>query len=1105
MIKKCGIVSSYTAAAEMKKLSSPKFSTSLSEGSLGKAPQLPPTTPSSGTNGRNTPYSTLLPPQLHDDQNPKGNKSTTLSSIDKQLTLPPAPPNSAMHAIYKMIAKLPFEVRERVTSIVNMALFTADNSQKQYDGLKLEHITLKNQHKKKILECDHLTQRCEIFREQIVKLEEKLGALQDDAESRQTYAIRNSKAISRLSSTNKTLIDAFALLTDGHPPATNQNAPRSRSTSHRNTQRRKNNILTEMVGSRASSPDEFPSSTPPSPAVTNKIVSPQQMPKGGGGGGHANSNQEVSVTKNEKLRERLLRVAKDHNRVVKNLENLESKIQGLRSSLRYAERRNRQLQLELDEIRENQSLENSSIHKNSAEDNNDRRGNSGTSKHIKDRMDTRLSVLVNRNAFDPMDGIKYMDSMIAHLASTPSNLVEEDVVKHLCSRNACNLFEAEKIAIYILQPGGKYMNRYLTNSIRIERIKLGEQESIAENILHHGLIRRYNNLKQSKNLYYNPDVDSAGDVNIKRILSVPLREMGQGRIIGVCHLLNKRDNNKFSEVDELYVTAYGEMCGGLVSGSILFRRVWNESTIISGLIQASYHLLNAVPVKETLCSSTPLNLIDVLFTMEHIVRDALKCSKVKSFLITPQEINTSLVYSLQEEAITMMTLKSSQLSLKNSSKHSGVAGHVITTMKPYLVVNSSFDPWVNPEVDMNSPEQPFYCVPIINFENQVIGCIQLSPSPISPNISSIQEKIEPLALSFERAADWLAYSIASTLWNILQYVGKPSCRPEIHLNPITLTEKLATMPLSIHPTVPEGIRKRRTNLIKSVSMAEESSHLPGGGLYEKHIDTNSSNKDDDFKDFLLQFPDYEQHQKDISPTSGSRSRTTAASTTTTPFPSSNTPITNGIESLDTQRSSTSNPLISPKLSQTPSTDHGHELEILKLKYEKDLSSIQSELYFTKENYKTEINKLKQEIHELKEEEKIQTKTEIEEIKAKYFENLNEYQSQFEEDLKKLRAEHEKEKQLLHQNIQQLEETVHVLQNKLTIVDKPVHSKNLDIVGTLEVTEIYINGINPIENGKIDILVLPPPPLSPFLPPSPPLFLSFSIAFFFFLLICLRII
>jgi hypothetical protein len=1190
----------------MKKSYPTKFSSSLSESNLsqGHPPKLPSTTPSTGTNGRNNPYSTLLEPQL--DKNMKSrqlNQTTPLpptqhtpGHVSGPSNSSPSPhPSTTMNAIYKMISKLPFEVREHVTSIVNMALFTSENSQKQYDGLKLEHLTLRNQHKKKMLECDSLNQRCEIFREQILKLEEKLGALQDDAESRQTYAIRNSKAISRLSSTNKTLIDAFALLTDGHPNSNLQNPPRKKATMvHRNSQRRKNNLLLSgeltTPNSRATSPDDTlnrTSSQPNSPAyslMNSKNINltthntssptnnhhPHHHPAH-----HSNSNQEVSVTKNEKLRERLLRVAKDHNRVVKNVENLESKIQGLRSSLRYAERRNRQLQLELDEIRENQSTENSSLQKHLIDGGGDsnnitdhRRGNSGTNNSkgghgMKDRMDTRLSVLVNRNAFDPMDGIKYMDSMIAHLSATPCNLIEEDIIKHLCSRNACNLFDTEKIIIYILQPGGKYMNRYMTNTSAnrsIDRIKLGEKESIAENILHHGLIRRYNNLKQTKNLFYNPEIDSGGDLTIKRILSVPIRELGHGRVIGVCQLLNKRENNKFSEVDELYLTAYGEMCGGLVAGSILFRRVWNESSIISGIIQSSYQLLQAVPHKETLCSThTSFHLIDLLYHLEHVIRDALKCSKVKAFLISSEAIMTRRgrgrgggggggggeneggeeegrerrgskqpssrvssrlpggqnlitsqshtpiqVMSLEQEAITMMTLKSSQLSLKTSLSHSGVAGHVITTQQPYLVEQASFDPWLNPEVDLETtPGQAFYCVPLINFENEIIGCIQLAPSPTSPNISHIQEKIEPLSLSFEKAADWLGYSLSAQIWNILQYIGKPSARPDLILSPITLTEKLATMPLSVQVTEPEAIRKRRQTIVKSVTMAEESSHLPGGGLYEQHHSIHkSSTKDEDLKDFLLQFPDYEQYQQQQQGkaerererdglTSGGNGNGNISKTNRS---NPNTSTSNGVDILDTSfnqlMTSQGGNRISPSAvtsvatfapapapaAPVSATSAGvtsiaplsppteKEIENLKMKYEKEMSSLKSELFFSKEKSKTEILKLQKQIYDFEIFEIERKKVEKEEKEEE--ENLLiEYQKQYENDIKQLRQDHEREKEMMEKKMKILEDMIQSLQMKVIYVDQPIDRKHLDIVGTLNVSQIQIIGLDSIMNGK----------------------------------------
>jgi hypothetical protein len=417
-----------------------------------------------------------------------------------------------------------------------------------------------------------------------------------------------------------------------------------------------------------------------------------------------------------------------------------------------------------------------------------------------------------------------------------------------------------------------------------------------------------------------------------------------------------------------------------------------------------------------------------------------------------------------------MTLKSSQLSIKTSLPHSGVAGHVITTRQPYLVQQSSFDPWLNPEVDMTCPDQAFYCVPLINFENQVIGCLQLAPSSVSPNISAIQEKIEPLALSFEKAADWLGYSLASNIWNILQYIGKPSARPEITLTPITLTEKLATMPLTLQLTEPEAIRKRRQTIVKSVTMAEESSHLPGGGLYEQHNSIDKlSTKDEDMKDFLLQFPDYEQHQQQI--------KTEREGLMSAGGSKTNRSHQNGIDSLPLDTSSQLTPpsgnRISPSAAAAssnpvvPNPSNDKEIENLRVKYEKEVSSIKSELFFYKEKSKTEILKLNQQINELKEREteSLENKSQLESIEKKYEENVREFQFQYESDLKQLRQEHEKEKQVMEKNMKSLEEMIQSLQMKVTYVDQPIDTKHLEVVGTLNVSKIQIAGLASIMNGK----------------------------------------
>lgn len=814
-----------SAESRMRKFNpGPKFSMSLSE--IQGKPSMPTSTPSPGPQGRLNPYSTLLEPNIQGSVTTKVEKNESFSTSNA----------AASKAIQKIIAKLPYDVRERVTSLVNMSLFSAENYQKQYEALRLELIALKGQHKRKITEYQQLNQRCDIYREQVANLEEKLGALEDDAESRQSYALRNQKAISRLSSTNKTLIDTYSLLGEGGKSGKN------RAGSVKDQRRR--TITPNDATSAASSPNQGRRRGTASPMVSRPETPAAIDDKGSVASGLNNGiDQEISVTKNEKLREHMLRFAKEHNRVVKNVENLEFTLQTLRASLRYAERRNRQLQLELDEIKDNQSLdsgtgpemvpppmaekgqkktsEKKSAEKKSTSENQSSSGRDTASQAKKagERMDTRLSELVLRNAFDPMEGIKQMDGIVAHLSQTPCNLVESEVCMHLCSRKACRLLDTECIAMFVLQPGGEFMFRYMTGKQTVEKIRVGEIGSIAELVIRNGSIKRYNTLKQSKNQYFNVDIDGGGESNVKRVLCTPIRESGHGRVIGAIELLNRIDSEKFSEVDELFTAVYGEMAGGLVSPCLLFNRVRSEAVIVNSIIQAQVQLNAALPEKETICAMNPLDVGEVLYHAEVSFRDALQCAKVKVYI--PGRVmgeSESYFVSLEADAVSMKGMKRSQLSTHTTPIESGIVGLVARTKSPYLVRDPASDPYFNPQVDIDSPVESFYCIPIFDFNDQVIACVSAVPSPLSPLLDSEQAKADPCVLSFENACQWLGYSVSMSLANIIAAIGKPSSRPSIVLESITLTEKLSKVPLNLKPAR-DFVSKKRAASVKTVTLA----------------------------------------------------------------------------------------------------------------------------------------------------------------------------------------------------------------------------------------------------------------------------------------------
>jgi hypothetical protein len=740
-----------------------------------------------------------------------------------------------------IIKNLPFDDREKVTSLVNMAVYSSDCHQKENHAISIELKALKASYRVKMGELADIQDELGVYRNQVEALEEKLNSLEDDAESRQNYSLRNSKAISRLSSTNKTLIDAFALIHEGDSM--------KKGSAHKS-----NDELTTIHegGSRVSNN----TGVKLSPIARRKKRSRKKDIKRNTG--DAEQADGTPVTSNEKLRERLLRVAKEHSRVEKNCTGLETKIMGLRSSLRVAERRNRQLQLELDELKEHINSDNAG-HRNiltimSTEDSfsdNIQKEVVKSSGKSQVPMTNRLNALVARNAFDATEGIKQIDALILHLAQTPSTMLEADIAFHLCTRYASRIFDCEAIVLFVLQPGGKIMHRYATGEVTMTVIEVGEESSIAENTLRTGAMRRYNNNIRSSSLF-NPTVDGVNTVNTKRVLTFPLRNKDKTLAVGAMHLLNKRNNNKFTEVDELYGSAFSDVVGSFFSCSILFKRLWLESETLCGIMRASRRLLETLPPDTSIVASRELQPEEVLYSIEHIIRNALKCSQVKAFLLSTHcGYSDEFFIVLEKSSIAMMTLKPEHLSCQHIPFHSGIAGHVAFTKTSYLVSDPSSDALFNTQIDITNKCQTFYCVPILNIAREVIAVIQVVPSALSPNLKSSKEMGDS-TVAFENAIDWLLYLVSANFSFMVQSIGHPLPRPDIqYLEPITLTEKFTTKTISLEvapldekstdvsskPNSPVESGRQRSRTVEDLNEEEEDD--------DEHLFDNSDEFDDE--------------------------------------------------------------------------------------------------------------------------------------------------------------------------------------------------------------------------------------------------------------------
>jgi len=317
-------------------------------------PNLPASTPAPGPMGRRNVYATKL-----SHLNVLNNSSTYPNSVPqvKSALLHSGELIQPDKSIVKIISKLPFEIRETVTSVVNMAMNSAHDVHKNLEISHHEIAILRNDLTKKISEAISMKKTNSLYEERIKSLEENIEILKDNINARQKFSVKTKSAMVRLSSTNKMLIDALDALQNTHntynlvtsqtlgqhiaqgQTAVLTSSPTNPQLNNNNNNNNSNNI---NINSGNTKPTQL------SPIDKHPI-------KGDGTLqdllAYELKDQKISLAQNDKLRESLLRVAREHYRSMKNADVLETKVVELRETLRSQEKQNRKLKSELDEVR----------------------------------------------------------------------------------------------------------------------------------------------------------------------------------------------------------------------------------------------------------------------------------------------------------------------------------------------------------------------------------------------------------------------------------------------------------------------------------------------------------------------------------------------------------------------------------------------------------------------------------------------------------------------------------------------------------------------------------------------------------------------------------
>lgn len=203
-----------------------------------------------------------------------------------------------------------------------MAMTSAENVQKDLDICYHEIAVLRSDLTKKTNEAKILRKNCALYEERVRSLEENVEVLRDNIDSRQKFSIKNKSAMTRLSSTNRMLIDALDALQSNKNPGTA--------------------LLNKASGNMDVEDRDRPGLLVP---ISKRATKDTQHHE------YEEAEKKISMFQNDKLRESLLRVAREHYRSMKNSELLDAKVVELRAALRAQEQANRKLKSELDEVK----------------------------------------------------------------------------------------------------------------------------------------------------------------------------------------------------------------------------------------------------------------------------------------------------------------------------------------------------------------------------------------------------------------------------------------------------------------------------------------------------------------------------------------------------------------------------------------------------------------------------------------------------------------------------------------------------------------------------------------------------------------------------------
>lgn len=386
--------------------------------------------------------------------------------------------------------------------------------------------------------------------------------------------------------------------------------------------------------------------------------------------------------------------------------------------------------------------------------------------------------LIDRNLFDPIDGIQQLRRILAHMATAPTTLNLPEMIGHIISKDTVRIFDSDMICMYLVKPGtDNILHKFTTRSSVPITIDMDSTKSLAADTIKSGKVCRLNNL--SKNQSYNVEIDGCTGVLNKRIMSLPLINTRHSMVIGAIQFINKGTNNDvFAEIDEIFGLIFAYQSSLLITSCVMYDALFYHSQLLRGLLEASTDLYSIIPEPGSLAYSKSLSPSEVIMVLERTARDLLKCPNVRAFLVSDSfsDMPTGHLLFIDPKASINHNKITPNAPIVTAPNHSGIVGHVLATKKPYLTDQSGLDGSLNPIIDLEPLTYSMLTVPVMDLHGTVIAIMQLLVGNRSPRLKETDDPND-FRLFFGQAAEWLGHQLAAPLKYLLDYIGRPVHRP----------------------------------------------------------------------------------------------------------------------------------------------------------------------------------------------------------------------------------------------------------------------------------------------------------------------------------------